>query len=236
MALQDSLPAGYAPAHGVAAHRARSRRRGPFPTILALHGWGASAHDLLGLAPFLHGGQALVVCPQGPVGLRDRSRATLGHGWFPIARGRPPGSGASSRAARRCCARFLDQVLEPLSREPRKLVLLGFSQGGVMAYDLVLRDPERFAGLVALSSWLPPELVASPARRPELAQLPVFVAHGSQDPMIPVASARPRATPAPARRRRPTASTRWATRSGPRLLRDLVEWLESKVLSPIQLV
>ena len=40
---------------------------GPFPTIIALHGWGASAHDLFGLAPILDAGRSLVLCPQGPV-------------------------------------------------------------------------------------------------------------------------------------------------------------------------
>ena len=40
---------------------------GPHPTIIALHGWGANAHDLFGLAPHLLGGEALVVCPQGPI-------------------------------------------------------------------------------------------------------------------------------------------------------------------------
>jgi len=44
---------------------------GPFPTVIALHGWGASAHDLLGLAPLLHGGGALVLCPQGPWALAE---------------------------------------------------------------------------------------------------------------------------------------------------------------------
>ena len=47
---------------------------GPFPTILALHGWGASAQDLIGLAPLLHGGEALVVCPQGPVAFEIQQR------------------------------------------------------------------------------------------------------------------------------------------------------------------
>src|SRR5215210_1579686 len=42
---------------------------GPFPSVILLHGWGANAHDLLGFAPFLHGGNALVLCPQGPFSL-----------------------------------------------------------------------------------------------------------------------------------------------------------------------
>ena len=59
---------------------------GPFPTIFALHGWGAGAHDLFGLAPYLHGGQALVVCPQGPVRFQT-GPGMEGYGWFPITGG-----------------------------------------------------------------------------------------------------------------------------------------------------
>ena len=78
---------------------------GPFPTIIALHGWGANALDLLGLAPILHGGRALVLCPQGPLGLADpQSRIVIGHGWYPITRaaGRPIRS--NSRRRRASCA------------------------------------------------------------------------------------------------------------------------------------
>jgi phospholipase/carboxylesterase len=208
---------------------------GPFPTILALHGWGANAQDLLGLAPYLHGGEALVVCPEGPVAF-EIQQGYVGHGWFPIRTGRPPDPSDFARGAG-LLRGFLEEMLRRYPVNPRKLVVLGFSQGGVMAYDLVLKDPERFAGLVALSSWLPPELVASVARRPELAQLPVFVAHGSEDPMLPVAMGQASrdsllqlGVPATYREYAMGHEVR------PELLRDVVEWLESKVLSPIQLV
>lgn len=208
---------------------------GPFPTILALHGWGASAQDLLGLAPYLHGGEALVVCPEGPVAF-EIQQGFLGHGWFPIRTGRPPDPSEFAKGAA-LLRGFLDEMARRYPVNPRKLVVLGFSQGGVMGYDLVLREPERFAGLVALSSWLPPELVASVARTPELAQLPVFVAHGSEDPMLPVAMGQASrdsllqlGVPATYREYPMGHEVR------PELLRDVVEWLESKVLSPIQLV
>ena len=93
------------------------------------------------------------------------------------------------------------------------------------------------AGVMALSSWLPRELAASLARRPELEQLPVFVAHGSEDPMLPVAMGQASrdsllqlGVPATYREYAMGHEVR------PELLRDVVEWLESKVLSPIQLV
>jgi phospholipase/carboxylesterase len=208
---------------------------GPFPTILALHGWGASAQDLLGLAPYLHGGEALVICPQGPVAF-EIQQGYYGYGWFPIRPGRPPEPAEFAQGAA-LLRDFLADMLRRYPVNPRKLVVLGFSQGGVMAYDLVLRDPERFAGLVALSSWLPQELVASLRRRPELAQLPVFVAHGSEDPMLPVAMGQASrdslialGVPATYREYPMGHEVR------PELLRDVVEWLDSKVLSPIQLI
>src|SRR5262249_20370459 len=104
---------------------------GPFPTILALHGWGASAHHLLGLAPVLLGGEALVLCPQGPVAFQV-GPGMAGYGWFPIVSGRPPDAAEFAKGADALRA-FLDAALHAYPVDPRKLVVLGFSQGGVMA-------------------------------------------------------------------------------------------------------
>jgi len=157
---------------------------GPFPTILALHGWGASAHDLLGLAPVLLGGEALVLCPQGPVAF-EAGPGAVGHGWFPIEPGRPPDPAAFEKgdAALRG---FLDAAVDAYPVDPRRLVALGFSQGGVMAYALALREPARFAGLVALSSWLPDALARPVAGTPGLDALPALVVHGTRDPLLPI--------------------------------------------------
>lgn len=160
---------------------------GPFPMVLALHGWGANAHDLLGLAPYLGRGEALVVCPEGPLAFEVGPGAT-GHGWFPLAAGAPPDEEAIA-AAVEGLAGFLDACLAAYPVDTSKLVLLGFSQGGVMAYALALRDPRRYAALVALSSWLPEAIADDTPNCPEGLSLPVFIAHGSEDPMIPVARA-----------------------------------------------
>jgi len=70
---------------------------------------------------------------------------------------------------------------------PRRIVLAGFSQGGALALYAGLRHPERLAGIVALSTYLidgpslPTE--AAPANR----DIPIFMAHGTQDPMIQLA-------------------------------------------------
>jgi predicted esterase len=51
------------------AHVPQGAEGETLPAVIALHGWGAGAHDLLGLAPSLHGGKVLMLCPQGPVEL-----------------------------------------------------------------------------------------------------------------------------------------------------------------------
>jgi len=207
---------------------------GPFPTILALHGWGASAHDLLGLAPYLHGGQALVLCPQGPFGF-EIGPGARGYGWFPLGeRGLDPVEFRKGATALRA---FVDEALARYPVERRKVVVLGFSQGGVMAYDLALREPGRFAGLAALSAWLPKPLSDSIPALPEHAGMPVLVQHGTADPMIEVARARESRDLLAARGVGLTyREYEMGHEIRPEALRDLVGWLEEKVLSPIQLV
>jgi phospholipase/carboxylesterase len=208
---------------------------GPFPTIFALHGWGASSHDLLGLAPFLLGGEALVICPQGAIELSIGS-GMRGYGWFPLAGEEPLDTAAFAAAADELRA-FLDEAARRFPVNERKTVLLGFSQGGVMAYDLALRDPGRWAGLVALSAWLPGPLAQGIPKLPEHESLPVFVAHGTEDPMMDVARGRESRE---ALLRFGVALTYREYAMGheirPEALRDLLEWLDSKVISPIQLV
>jgi phospholipase/carboxylesterase len=206
---------------------------GPFPTLFALHGWGANAHDLLGLAPFLHGGQALILCPEGPVRV-DVGPELQGRGWFPIRSGAAPDLQEFQEGAD-ALRRFLEESSARYPIDPRKTVLLGFSQGGVMAYDLALRDPARFAGLVALSSWLPPAVASLPGRS-EHAGLPILVIHGTEDPMIPVDRARESRD---ALLRLGVALTYREYAMGheirPEALREIMTWLEEKVLHPIQL-
>jgi phospholipase/carboxylesterase len=208
---------------------------GPFPTIVALHGWGASAHDLLGLAPFLHGGEALVLCPQGPVTF-ETGPGMRGHGWFPIDAGRRFDAAGFAKGAAALHA-FLDAALEAYPVDRRKLVLLGFSQGGVMALELALAEPDRFTGLVVLSSWLPEPLAARVPRQDGHARLQTLVIHGTRDPMLPVERGRE------TRDRLlalgvPTAYREYDMQHEirPEALRHVVEWLDDRVLRPIRAV
>jgi phospholipase/carboxylesterase len=206
---------------------------GPHPTVVALHGWGANAMDLLGLAPYLGAGQFLVVCPQGPVEVP--LGPMVGYGWFPLTMGAPPDPVAFAAGAD-AARRFVDMVVRRYPVDPNKLVVLGFSQGGVMAYALALAEPARFAGLVALSSWFPAPLAQTLPPR-DRAHLPTLVQHGTRDEMIDIGRARESIENL---RRLQVPVTYREFEMGHEINADslahLTGWLEEKILSPIVLV
>ena len=205
---------------------------GPFPTILTLHGRGANAFDLLGLAPNICSGRFLVICPQGPLETPIAPDA-MGYAWYPMSLGGPPDV-AAILSSHKLLKYFLDECLRQYPIDPKKLVVLGFSQGGVMAYSLALANPERFAALAALSTWLPSEVVAQLEISSGVQSLATFVQHGTQDHMVEVGRARDSVETL--RELRVLLTYReyeMGHEIRPRSLLDLSTWLEEKVLSPI---
>jgi|SRR5208282_1699788 len=204
---------------------------GPHPTIIAMHGWGANALDLIGLAPYIADGRFMIICPQGP--LEVPIGPTRGYGWFPIRMGSSPDREAIENAVD-AVAKFVDAAIERYPVERRKLLMLGFSQGGMLAYRLALTNPSKYAALVALSTWFPPELKDMVTDRDAIERLPTMVQHGRADDMIEIARARSsveslRELRVPLTYREYDCGHE-ITADG---LQDLSDFLTSKVLSPI---
>jgi phospholipase/carboxylesterase len=206
--------------------------KGPHPTILTLHGRGANALDLLGLAPYLGAGRFLVICPQGPLETPIGAEAT-GYAWYRMSKGGSPDV-EEILTSRQKLQQFLDGCLERYPIDAQKLAVLGFSQGGVMAYSLALTNPERFAALVALSSWLPPELLGKLSLGDSARSLPTLIQHGTEDSMIEVERAR-RSAEMLRQTRIPVTYREYQMghEIRPKSLSDLSAWLEEKVLSPV---
>ncbi len=204
---------------------------GPHPTIFAMHGWGASALDLIGLAPYLAGGRFMVICPQGPVEVEIGP--TRGYGWYPLRMGGAQDPEAIANAAQKAQS-FVEAAIERYPADRRKIVILGFSQGGSMAYRLAITNPARYAALVALSTWFPPELKDAATDRDALARLPTIVQHGRADEMIEIGRAR---TSVENLRELRIPLSYKEYDCGHEItadaLQDLGEFLETKVLSPI---
>ena len=202
---------------------------GSFPTILTLHGRGANALDLLGLAPLICGGKFLMICPQGPLETPIGPDA-LGYAWYPMSSGGVPNVDAILSAQKKLFE-FVDDCIDHYPIDPKKLGLLGFSQGGVMAHSLALAHPQRFAALAALSTWLPKELVDKIAVNNAVQSLPTLVQHGTQDETIEVGRARDsverlRALHVPLTYH----EYEMGHEIRPKGLADLSAWLEEKIL------
>ncbi len=159
---------------------------GPFPTILALHGFGASAHDLLGIAQrvgqVVGGDDVLFLCPQGSIEI-EPAPGQVAYAWFPLSGGGEIDV-TSLVAARGVLEAFVEDAIEAYPIDPKRLVIMGFSQGGVMAYDLALGRPERFKALIALSTWLPDLIVEGLQPSEARSTLATLLVHGNQDPMV----------------------------------------------------
>ena len=203
---------------------------GPFPALLTLHGRGANAFDLLGLAPYLCGGRFMVICPQAPLET-PIGPESVGYAWYPMSMGGPLDVDAIL-ASRRRLEVFVDQCAQSYPIDLQKFGIVGFSQGGVMAYSLTLTNPERFTALAVLSSWLPKELLPRIEINAAVQTLPSLVQHGTEDPTIQVDRARS-SVEILRQLKVPLTYREYAMghEIGSKSLADLSAWLEEKVLS-----
>ena len=151
------------------------------PTVIAIHGHGAHSQDLLGLAPYLANGRLLMICPEAEFMLQPGMPS---YTWFQPT---GPDMKRTPEEFERVTIRvssFISEALTQYRGDPDRTVVLGFSQGGSLAYRLGLGDPARFAGVAGLSTWLPEEAEQAAAAGDALAALPVIVQHGTSDPAI----------------------------------------------------
>ncbi|MEX2230050.1 MAG: hypothetical protein WEB13_10485 [Dehalococcoidia bacterium] len=158
----------------------RPEGSGPLPTIFAIHGHGAHAQDLLGLAPVLAGGGVQVICPQAGFPLQP---GVLSFTWFESSGGDLRRTPEEFERVATLLEGFIDEATDRYAADPARTVVLGFSQGGGLAYRLGLARPQRYAGVAALSTWLPDEAIAA-ADRDHLGALALLVQHGAADPLV----------------------------------------------------
>ena len=165
--------------------------RNPAASIIWLHGLGADGNDFAPIVPALKlpGAAIRFVFPHAPVqpvtingGMRMRA-------WYDITDGAIRREDESGVRASQTLIEALIAREKERGTAANRLVLAGFSQGGAIALQTGLRHSERVAGIMALSTYLPIAdkfaAEASEANR----DAPIFMAHGSHDPVIPLARA-----------------------------------------------
>ena len=161
----------------------------PAGTVIWLHGLGADGHDFEPIVPMLDLGVAVrFVFPHAPVRPVTINGGMEMRAWYDIDPRQPL---AGTTDIRESADAVEDLVRDEEARGvPRsRIVLAGFSQGGVIALHLALRSESRFAGVMALSTYVhDPEHLADEISFSSI-DMPVFMAHGQMDPMIPITRA-----------------------------------------------
>ena len=155
----------------------------PAASILWLHGLGADGHDFEPIVPELKLAKPVrFVFPHAPVRPVTISQGMRMRAWYDILQfGGGPEDDAGIRASQRMMEQLIKQQPVPVNR----VVMAGFSQGGAIALQTALRYPERLAGVLALSAYLPQAASLQSERSPANQGTPIFMAHGRYDDIIP---------------------------------------------------
>jgi len=168
----------------------------PAAAVIWMHGLGADGNDFAPLVPELaRSGIPAVrfIFPHAPMQPVTINNGYVMRAWYDVSFGDLEGKAkrADERGVRASQAAIEALIAGENQRgiASRRIVLAGFSQGGAIALQTGLRHGERLAGVMALSTYLP--LADSLAAEASAANrdVPIFYAHGTYDPVIPLAMA-----------------------------------------------
>ena len=162
--------------------------RAPTASVIWLHGLGADGHDFEPIVPELvrPGERALrFVFPHAPVRPVTLNGGYPMRAWYDIAalERKTAEDEAGIRASQQAITALIRRENER-GIPTANIVLAGFSQGGAMALFAGLRYPEKLAGIMGLSCYLPLGARLETDRAPANHSTPVFMAHGTQDPVV----------------------------------------------------
>jgi phospholipase/carboxylesterase len=165
--------------------------KNPTASIIWLHGLGADGNDFAPIVPELLLPKTAIrfVFPHAPVRPVTINGGMQMRAWYDITDGanrREDECGV--RASQALIEALIDREKERGTKEER-LVLAGFSQGGAIALHTGLRHPESLAGVMALSTYVPVGEKLSAEASTANRHAPIFMAHGSDDPVIPLSRA-----------------------------------------------
>jgi phospholipase/carboxylesterase len=163
----------------------------PSAVVIWLHGLGADGHDFEPIVPELKLPEDLLVrfvFPHAPTRAITINFGMVMRAWYDIL-----GTDVSHRVDTDAILESADHLTALIRRETEsgisseRIVIAGFSQGGVIALHTALRHPDRLAGILALSTYLP-TADSLPQQASQANQdTPIMLAHGRLDPLIPIA-------------------------------------------------
>lgn len=152
------------------------------PMIILLHGVRSNEQDLFALTPYIDE-RFIVISARAPL--------TLGRnqfGWYNVAfyPDRIERNAAELEQSRRLLIQFIKEAIVAYDADPKRVYLMGFSQGSIMSVAVMLTQPELLAGIVVQSGSLPTEVLPDVAARERFNKFPVLVVHGTDDNVLSI--------------------------------------------------
>ncbi|HKX42893.1 MAG TPA: alpha/beta hydrolase [Burkholderiaceae bacterium] len=169
----------------------------PTASIIVLHGLGADGNDFVPIAQELDlaaVGPVRFVFPHGPTRPVTVNGGYVMRAWYDIlgASFELRDSTREDEAGLRASQALVEELIaheRARGVAAKRIVLAGFSQGCAMTFMTGLRHPERLAGLLGMSGYLPLADKLAAERHAANADVPIFQAHGTQDPVITIGRA-----------------------------------------------
>lgn len=165
----------------------------PRGTVIWLHGLGADGWDFVPIVRELDLPEDLTlrfIFPNAPVRPVTINNGHAMRAWYDIAMadiGRLPDEAGIRQSQSQIEAFLAREKSRGIAAD--RIVLAGFSQGGAIALHTALRHTESLAGVLALSTYLPLAETLDRESADANDRVPIFMAHGTQDPVVPLALA-----------------------------------------------
>jgi phospholipase/carboxylesterase len=157
---------------------------GPEAAVIWLHGLGADGHDFEPVVPELELTKPVrFVFPHAPIRPVTINNGMRMRAWYDIYQF---GGGREDDAGLRASQKLVDEMIAAQGLPAQKIVLAGFSQGGAIVLQAGLRHGQRLAGIMALSCYLPIASTVTAERSAANQSVPIFMAHGAYDDVIPI--------------------------------------------------
>lgn len=164
----------------------------PTHTVLWMHGLGADGHDFVPVVDELaltSTSRIRFLFPHAPSRAVSINHGMVMSAWYDFDMTGPNGAPCEDAASLQGSQRAIEALIAREGQRgirPGNIVLAGFSQGGALALQTGLRYPEKLAGIMVLSSYLPlPQTLAAEAHAANTST-PIFMAHGEADNVIPM--------------------------------------------------
>lgn len=143
--------------------------------MIMLHGRGADAADIIGLAEVIGRPEIIYLAPEA-----------AGHTWYPMSFLAPVAQNEPGRTSALKVIASLIATLGEAKLPPEKIALLGFSQGACLSLEFAARHPRRYGGVFALSGGLIGETISREDYAGSLVGTPLFIGCSDIDPHIPL--------------------------------------------------